>query len=223
MSKDSEESGSEAADNTEQLIEQYQKHTCLWDVYDSNYKNRYTRDKALREIAGSLGSTMETVRNKGVTFPHRYVQLKTSGCAFKLNSKFTLFCLMPRCKIWVPLHLWDGACLHFPPMHLSRPFSPLTIFRWPLQIRPYILIQDNSNLSKYLNQTQFHLRTIHPFWRKLRKSLTRTRFQLLTILLFIRISLCLAFCLQMQCKILIRIPSDIPPSLIDKLLRTLLE
>ena len=51
-------------DTTEQLIQLYHEHPCLWKVADKDYKNRYIRDNAVRDIASELKIPITDVKEK---------------------------------------------------------------------------------------------------------------------------------------------------------------
>ena len=57
-------SASQSKDCTEELIQLYRENACLWHVTNSQYKNRYARDKAIRDIAQKLHLTSKDVRRR---------------------------------------------------------------------------------------------------------------------------------------------------------------
>ena len=75
-----------ATDVTEQLIELYRQHVCLWQVTDFNYKNRYVRDDALRSIAHELKLTTKEVKEKIVHLRTQYHHYRRQGTKRKTGS-----------------------------------------------------------------------------------------------------------------------------------------
>ena len=51
-------------DNTETFIQHYHDHPCLWQVTNAQYRDRFARDNALRDIAHNLGISSNEVKEK---------------------------------------------------------------------------------------------------------------------------------------------------------------
>ena len=77
---------SPASDVTEQLIELYRQHVCLWQVTDFNYKNRYVRDDALLAIAHELKLTTKEVKEKVTRLRTLYHHYRRQGTKQKTGS-----------------------------------------------------------------------------------------------------------------------------------------
>ena len=57
-------SASQSKDCTEELIQFYRDIACLWQVTNLQYKSRYERDNAIRDIAQKLHLTSKDVKRR---------------------------------------------------------------------------------------------------------------------------------------------------------------
>lgn len=88
-------------DNTCKLIELYRETPLLWDPTNSEYKNRYKKADALKEIGGSLNLSEEEIERKirNINSQYQrerrnYKQCKKSGSGQKFIPKWFGYALM---------------------------------------------------------------------------------------------------------------------------------
>ena len=75
-----------STEQTEKLIQMYQEHECLWKVTDENYKDRYAKEAAFREIARQLGIPVADSKTKITNLRTQYQSEKMKLCRRKSGS-----------------------------------------------------------------------------------------------------------------------------------------
>ena len=78
---------SHSKDCTEELIQLYRDNECLWQVTNPNYKNRYVRDKAIRDIAQKLHLTSQDVKRRIINLRTTYQQCRRRATKRKPGSE----------------------------------------------------------------------------------------------------------------------------------------
>ena len=53
-----------SAEEINDLIDEFEKHPCLWDVFNCDYHDKTRRQQALKEIEDEIGISAEEIKNK---------------------------------------------------------------------------------------------------------------------------------------------------------------